>query len=87
MDVKKAITRTMQLADAVAHSRDPNLSLFHFRHPSLGYVHVTEMHHRCMTEEFDNEKLHRWLAWMQAAIVSWAGSATVEDMKRINKES
>lgn len=33
-----------------------------------------------------NEKAMRWIGWLQACIVM-GGGATLEDMKRINKES
>lgn len=81
MNIRQAVEDTMQLAhervNAAAHSCVKELS----------YDHLCEMHEAIdLNRSMSDTKLCRWLGWMQAAIVSW-GTATLDDMKNINKRN
>ena len=52
---------------------------------SLNKAHITNMITLIQTEEIVGEKAHRWLGWVQCAIVA-SGHATLEDMKNINTD-
>lgn len=51
----------------------------------LGYPHIYDMYTRIRTDGFSYAKQCRWLGWAQAAVVA-SGSATLQDMKDINRK-
>jgi len=51
-----------------------------------GKNHLHEMVNKIICEEVSGEKAHRWLGYIQCAVVI-GGSATLEQVKQINKGS
>lgn len=52
-----------------------------YSHPHLHWMLIA-----LMTEEVTGDKAHRWLGWVQCAIVV-GGGATLEQMKAANKRA
>lgn len=84
MNTMAAVDETMKVAIVRAGiDRPKNMEMYN--HSSLGMQHLVDMHAR-MNVAFSDDKLNRWLGWMQAAIVSWDIGLTQKDMAEINRK-
>ncbi|MBY0431868.1 MAG: hypothetical protein K2Q10_11765 [Rhodospirillales bacterium] len=80
MNVKRAARRTAELA---------LISALPVSHPWFGKDHILEMATKIEVWDLSapetERKAHRWLGWMQCAVVM-GGGATLDDMARLNLE-
>lgn len=53
-------------------------------HPELGYPHLAKMVEEMETGQLSEDKMNRYLGWIQAAVVASSG-LTLDDIKKINK--
>lgn len=75
---------TMMLAETVWSKR----RFVSYEMRELGLVHLREMAKTMLDncEPMPEDKLNRWLGWMQCAICSWGSpGATIVAMKDINR--
>lgn len=77
IDVKIAAQETNKLIDST------NLSVLNSEY---GKNHLHKMVNKIIQEEVLGEKAHRWLGYLQCAVVI-GGGASLEQVKKINKES
>lgn len=77
MDVRIAAQETDKLIDAT------NLPL---SNSEYGKNHLHEMVNKIICGEVSGEKAHRWLDYLQGAVVI-GGGATLEQIKMINERS
>ena len=80
MNTMAAMEDTMKLAQTM---------WFEHHHPTpaskeLTFAHLVYMAERMRKNYMSDDKLNRWLGWMQATVCSW-GVATMEDMAKINQ--
>lgn len=78
MGVYQAFEKTMELAEERGY---PGIS---FDNPLVEHEHLIEMMHE-VAEINDEWKANRWLGFAQGVLVA-NDMATVEELKRINKE-
>lgn len=81
MDIKEAMHRTEALIDKGAYPiTTPGLTRAHL------HDMVTQVVSWDLSDPKAERKAHRWLGWLQCAIV-FGGGATLDQVKLINKES
>jgi hypothetical protein len=82
MDVKTAAAATLPFIDlAIGLPAD---------HPAYGRSHLRDMVAKILSwdvgDEKWNRKANRWIGWIQCAVVI-GGGASLDDMKRVNREA
>lgn len=84
MNTRHAIGETIKVMQSrMTQARELNRATLHS--PSLGLGHVCEMWMKIEADpNMSEDKLSRWLGWIQASICSW-GILTLDEAKNINR--
>lgn len=76
MNIVEAAKNTLPLIEGA-------IRLPHYNN-DYGRNHIQEMLEKIISGEITGEKSHRWLGWVQCAIVM-GGNSSLTEMKQINK--